>query len=189
MPEIKQFPKTRVAYLEIVGPYGTATVQGFDDLFKWLDASGVQPMGAPIGIYYDDPAKTAPEKMRADMCVPVALNVQGTGKVKVKDIGGIEVATILYQGEPNIQPAYDQVYQWLRAQGYHESGAPIETYFSHPPEEMRGEVAVPIVKMGLLAAPIKRVVKKPAKKAVKKATKKVAKKKVAKKPAKKKSKK
>ncbi len=189
MPEIKQFPKMRVAYVTEVGPMGEAVKRGFDKLFAWIGAHNVQPLGASIGIFYDDPAKVPADKLRSDLCVPVADDVQGSGDVQIKNIGDLQVATIVYQGEQNIRHAYNQVYDWLHAQGYRDAGAPMETYLNKPGEELRAEVAVPIVKMGLLAAPIKRVVKKPAKKAVKKATKKVAKKKVAKKTTKKKSKK
>ncbi len=180
MPEIKRFPKMRVAYVTEVGSYGDASQRGFGKVFAWLDANKVQPLGAPIGIFYDDPTKVAPEKMRSDLCVPVAPNVQGSGGVNVKEIGDFEAATIMYQGEQNITRAYNEVYDWLYAQGYHDAGAPMETYFSQPPEELRAQVAVPIVKM-TAPAPKKAAAKKPAKKLkkpMKKATKKVAKKSV-----------
>ena len=176
MPEIKQFPKMRVAYVTMIGPYGESTEQGFGKLFAWLDANRIQPLGAPIGIFYDDPSKVAPEKMRSELCVPVAPDVLGSGEVQVKEIGGAKVATIMYQGDQNIGPAYNEVYDWLRAQGYRDSGAPMETYFTQPPEEIRAEVAVPIEKLELLPAPKKRAAKKPAKKVVKKVAKKPAKK-------------
>jgi AraC family transcriptional regulator len=170
MPEIKHFPKMRVAYVAEVGPMGEAVKRGFDKLFAWVGAQNVQPLGASIGIFYDDPAKVPADKLRSDLCVPVADDVQGSGDVQIKNIGDMPVATIVYQGEQNIMPAYNQVYDWLHAQGYRDSGAPMETYLSKPGEELRAEVAVPIVKMGLLAAPKKRAKKKPAKKVVKKAT-------------------
>ncbi len=175
MPEIKHFPKMRVAYVAEVGPMGEAVQRGFAKLFAWVGAQHVQPLGASIGIFYDDPAKVPAEKLRSDLCVPVAAEVQGSGDVQVKEIGDVEVATLIYQGDQNIGRAYNEIYDWLRAQGYRDSGAPMETYLSKPGEELRAEIAVPIVKMELLPAPKKRAAKS-AKKVAKKAAKKQAKK-------------
>ena len=177
MPEIKHFPGTRVAYVSETGPMGEAVKRGFDKLFAWVGAHNVQPLGAWIGIFHDDPAKVPADKLRNDLCVPVADDVQGSGDVQIKNIGDMPVATITYQGEQNIEHAYNEVYDWLHAQGYRDSAAPMETYLSKPGEELRAEVAVPIVKMEPLPAPKKR----PAKKVVKKPTKKKPAKKVAKK--------
>ncbi len=177
MPEIKHFPGTRVAYVSEMGPMGEAVKRGFDKLFAWVGAHNVQPLGASIGIFHDDPAKVPADKLWSDLCVPVADAVQGSGDVQIKNIGDMPVAPITYQGEQNIEHAYNEVYDWLHAQGYRDSGAPMETYLSKLGEELRAEVAVPIVKMELLPAPKKRAAKKVAKKATKKKpAKKVAKK-------------
>ncbi len=167
MPEIKHFPKTRVAYVSEVGPFGEAVQRGFGRLFAWLGSNNVQPQGASLGIFYDDPAKVAPENLHSEECVPVALDVQGSGEVNVKEIGGFQAATILYQGEANIERAYNQVYDWLRAQGYRETGAPLETFLSQLGEELRAEIAVPIEKVELLPAPKQAPAKQPARKALK----------------------
>lgn len=185
MPEIKQFPKMRVAYVTMIGPYGESTERGFGKLFAWLGANRIEPLGASIGIFYDDPSRVAPENRRCDLCAPVASEVQGSGEVSVKEIGGVNVATLIYQGDQNIGPAYNEVYDWLRAQGYRDSGAPMETYLSKPGEELRAEVAVPIEKLELLPAPQKTVAKKPVRKLAKRVAKKPAK--VAKKPVRKKA--
>jgi DNA gyrase inhibitor GyrI len=170
MPEIKHFPKTHVAYVSEMGPMGEAVKRGFDRLFAWVGAQNVQLLGPSMGIFYDDPAKVPAEKLRSDLCVPVANDVQPTGPVQIKDIGDVQVAALVYQGEQNIMSAYNQLYDWLHAEGYRDSGAPIETYYSRPGEELRAEVAVPVAKMELLAAP--KPLNKPVKKAGAKATKK-----------------
>jgi DNA gyrase inhibitor GyrI len=152
MPEIKQFPKMRVAYVAEVGPTSEAVKRGFDKLFAWIGAQNVQLL-----------------------CVPVADGVQGSGDVQIKNIGDLQVATIVYQGDANIMSAYNEIYDWLRAQGYRDAGAPMETYLSKLGEELRAEIAVPIVKMELLPAPKKRAANKPARKLAKKPAKKPAK--------------
>lgn len=178
MPEFKQFPTVRVASVMEVGPFNQAIPRGFQKLFAWLGAHNLQPLGNSFGIYYDDPAQVPAEKLRSELCVPVAPEVQGSDEVQVKEIPGFDAAAIVYQGEANITRAYNEVYDWLRAQGYRDAGAPIEVYLSMPGEELRAEVFVPIVKATKPA--VKRLVakkpaKKTAKKAVKKATPKVTK--------------
>ncbi len=181
MPEIKQFPATRAARVMEVGPFDEAVRRGFQKLFAWLGANNLQPQGASFGIYYDDPAKVPAEKLRSELCVPVAPDVQGSGEVRVDEIPGFEAATIVYQGDANVTRAYNEVYDWLRAQGYRDAGAPIEVYLSKPGEELRAEIFVPIMKVA--AAPSAR--KAAPRPTAQKPKKKVAKKKPANKSAKK----
>ncbi len=168
MPEIKHFDKTHVAFMTAVGPYSETMPSHFARLFGWLEANHVQPLGPSLGIFYDDPSKVRPEKLHCDFCVPVPRDVVGSGDVQTKEIGGVDVATIIYQGHQNIDRAYQEVYDWLHDQGYHESGAPIETYLSQLGEELRAQVAVPVARVRAKAAaskPAARTSVKPVKKA------------------------
>jgi DNA gyrase inhibitor GyrI len=170
MPEIKRFPKMRVACVSELGPSGQAVKRGFERLFAWLDANNLQPVGPSMAIFYDDPAKVSSENLHSEECVPVASGVQGSDEVRTKEIGDMPVATITYQGEQNIQRAYNEVYDWLHAQGYRDVGAPMETYLSQLGEELRAEIAVPIEKVGLPSAPQKDTRQGGAKKSAKKAS-------------------
>lgn len=175
MPEIKRIPKMHVAFVTNTGPYGQAVQQGFGKLFAWLGSQNLHPAGASIGIFYDDPGKVAAEKLKSETCVVVAPGVMGSGEVAVKEIGGFEAAIIEYRGEANMMKAYDDVYAWLTARGYHDAGAPMETYLSQPGQELHAEIAVPIMK----AMPAPAVEKKPTRAAKRKpAKKKPAKRKV-----------
>jgi len=109
MPEFKRFPTTRVAFVTEVGPFHQAIPRGFDKLFAWLGANNLLPMGQSFGIYHDDPAKVPAEKLRSELCVPIAPDVQGSGDVQVKAIPGFDAASIVYQGEANITKAYNEV--------------------------------------------------------------------------------
>ena len=72
-------------------------------------------------------------------------------------------------------PAYNQLYEWLHAQGYRDAGPLYEVYLSMPGEELRAQVYVPIVKAVKPAAK-KRVAPKSAKKPARKVATKTAKK-------------
>lgn len=171
MPEFKKFPAVRVASVTEMGPFSQAIPRGFEKLFAWLGAQNLQPLGNSFGIFYDDPAKVPAEKLRSELCVPVSADAQSSGEVTVKEIPGFDAAAIVYQGEANITKAYNEVYDWLRAQGYRDNGPAYEVYLSKPGEELRAEIFVPIVKATKPAAK-SLVAKKPAKKVAKKATKK-----------------
>ncbi len=134
-------------------------MQGFDKLFAWLGSNNLKPAGASIGIFYDDPGHVSSEKLQSESCVVVSADVMGSGDVTVKEIGGFEAATVEYRGEANVSKAYDEIYAWLSALGYRDSGAPIETYLSRPGEELHAEIAVPVTKM---IKPTRAAKKKPA---------------------------
>lgn len=176
VPEIKRFPTTRVAFVSEVGPFHEAIPRGFQRLFAWLNANNISPIGSSLGIFHDDPAKVPADQLRSEMCVPVAPEVQGSGEVQVKEIAEFEAAAIVYQGQGNTTRAYNEVYDWLRAQGYRDVGSPIEVYLSQPGEELRAEIYVPIVKAAQKDAKgsrkgtkgTRKTAKKPAKKAAKK---------------------
>ncbi len=156
MPEIKFFPETHIAYVSEIGPYHQSIQRGFKKLFDWFGAHHIHPAGESIAIFYDDPSKVAAEKLRCDLCAPVGAHVNGSDEVKTKEIGGWQVATTVYQGEANARRAYDEVYQWLREQGYHEADAPIEKYLSKLGEELRAELAVPILPQDQIPASTKK---------------------------------
>lgn len=173
MPELKFFPETHVAFVSEVGPYGDSIPRGFKRLFDWMLAHKVQPVGPSLAIFYDDPTKVASKNRRCDLCAPVGPRVNGSGEVRTKEIGGWTVATILYEGDANARRAYNEVYDWLRKQGYHEADVPVEKYLSGLGEELRAEVAVPVVKKGL--TPAKKKIRKASANKTTKTAKKVAK--------------
>lgn len=146
MPEIKQFPETRVAFIEERGPFDQVIPRGYERLFAWLREQKIQPTGNSMAVFYDDPAKVAAENQRVDTCVPVDPIVKASGSIRIKTIGGGEVATIVYQGRHSRDQGYTDVYRWLKVQGYRDIGAPIETFQSQLGEELRAEIAVPVEK-------------------------------------------
>ena len=103
MPEIKQIPKIRVAFVINKGPYHQATPRGFEKLFAWLGANNSQPTGPSLAIYYDEPGKVAEGDLRSESCVPISEGVVGSGEVGVKQVGGFQAATMEYRGAENIE--------------------------------------------------------------------------------------
>ena len=113
--EIKTIKPMRVAFVRHVGPYdevGTA----WDKLCTMLGIEGY--LGAQckfIGISYDDPDVTAPEKLRYDACITVDDNFVPTGDIMVQTIGGGEYAVMTHIGPyDKLGETYSKLYgQWL----------------------------------------------------------------------------
>jgi DNA gyrase inhibitor GyrI len=145
MPEIKYFPKLRVAFLTSVGPFGLAIPAGLDKLFAWVAANHVQPAGAPLSLFPDDPSEVPAEKLRNEICIPVEPEVMGSGEVQIKEVGGFEAATTVYHSREEIDRAYGELYGWLHQQGYRDAGAPLETYLGTG-EQFSAEIAIPIAR-------------------------------------------
>ncbi len=152
MPEHKNFPSMHVACVSERGPFDEAMPRGFARLFTWLKERGIQPAGRSMAIFYDDPAQVPPQAQRCDTCVPVDANVEGSGDVNTKTIGGFKVASLVYKGRDDRDQAYHDLYDWLHSEGYHESGSPIETYLSQLGEEMRAEISVPVEKVSAVGS-------------------------------------
>jgi DNA gyrase inhibitor GyrI len=149
MPELKFFPETHVAFVSEIAPYKKSISRGFKRLFDWLETNGIQPTGPMLAILYDDPSKVAPENQRSDLCAPIGPHVDGSGDVRTKEIGGLKVATISYEGEKNASRAFEEVYDWLREQGYSPTDVPVVKYLSQINEKVRAEIGVPVVKREL----------------------------------------
>lgn len=180
MPEIKQVPRMRIAFLTTVGPFGQAIPEGLQKLFAWVAANNVQPAGPSLALFPDDPDTVPAEKLRSEIGILVGPEVSGSGEVQIKEIGGFEAATNVYHAREDIERAYGELYGWLHQQGYRDAGAPLETYPSTG-QDFTAEIAIPIVKADMERAPETAAEKKPARKRAT-ARKKVA----AKKPARKK---
>jgi DNA gyrase inhibitor GyrI len=163
MPEIKYLPKLRVAFLTSVGPFDQAVPRGLENLFAWVAANQVQPVGAPLSLFPDDPSEVPAEKLRSEVCIPVGPEVQASGEVQTKEIGGFEAATTVYHSRQDLDRAYGELYGWLHQQGYRDAGAPLETYLSTG-EEFSAEISIPIAKVEPQSTVKKAAAKKTARK-------------------------
>jgi effector-binding domain-containing protein len=61
----------RYAVATHVGSYDTLP-QTYDALYKWVAANGHTDNGPPFESYIDDPGSTGPDKVRTEVCIPIA---------------------------------------------------------------------------------------------------------------------
>ena len=124
-------------FLRHVGPYA-AIGPVFGRLFEWAGRQGLLagPFEA-VGIPYDDPDVTPPEKIRCDAALLLPKPVQASGEVKSVSLPERDYAVVRHTGP------YDRLsdtYAWLCGVWLPRSGReavsapPIEFYRNYPPQ-------------------------------------------------------
>jgi AraC family transcriptional regulator len=108
--KIEKLKPMRVAFVRHVGPYkecGTA----WDKLCARLGKQGrLGPDTKYIGLCYDDPDVTPPEKIRYDACATVDGDFEASGDIGVTTIGGGEFAVTTHLGPyENLSDTYAEL--------------------------------------------------------------------------------
>jgi AraC family transcriptional regulator len=149
--EIKTLPPQRVVFLRHTGPYDQVGAT-WGKLSAWAGPRGLfGPATKFIGVSYDDPQITPPEKLRYDAAMTVSRLVQPEGEFGVMEIAGGEYATFLHKGPyETLGRAYQALLGgWLPQSGRELRDAPcFEVYLNSPqgtpPEELLTLIHVPV---------------------------------------------
>ena len=72
-------PETAVIYLRRTGPYGGDNRDLMERLKAWAAGNGLLENGTILGIAWDDPAQTPPERCRYDVCLISQGNLREPG--------------------------------------------------------------------------------------------------------------
>jgi AraC family transcriptional regulator len=131
---VKTLPSYRVAYLRNVGPYGA--LGGIPELWKRLERwAAAHDLWTDdrlcLGISYDDPRVTDPDKCRYDACIAVSADFKADSQVNVTEVPGGEVSCMDFVGTAlEIGPAWDRIFgDWLPQSGYQPDDRPcVELY-------------------------------------------------------------
>lgn len=88
--EVKVLPETRVAYMRLVGPYGSPAITDLWKRFEsWRQQEGLMSSSRRLfGIAQDNPNITPPDRTRYDACVEVDADFQPGGGIGVQTIRG-----------------------------------------------------------------------------------------------------
>ena len=149
--EVKEIQPIRVAFVRHVGPYnqcGTA----WEKLCAWAGPKGYfQPGVQFIGLTYDDPEVTEPDKIRYDACITVDESCRPEGDIGVQCIeGGLYAMTTHHGSYSKMNHTYAALCgRWIPQQGYEIRSLPgFEVYLNDPnstPEaELLTDIHVPI---------------------------------------------
>jgi AraC family transcriptional regulator len=152
-PEVRivSFPATRVAFMRHVGPYGDVG-RTWSRLFAWLGPRGmIGPCPQMLGIVYDDPEVTPPEKVRYDACVAVDDRFAPQGDVGLQEIAG-DYAVATHRGPyTRLGETYARLCGlWLPGSGRELASAPcVEVYRNSPmdaaPENLLTDIHLPLL--------------------------------------------
>ena len=148
---IERLEPLRVAFVRHVGPYHEVH-QAWEKLCARLGKEGL--LGAEsrfIGVCYDDPEVTAPEKIRYDACVTVDHSFSAEADVGVQTLPGGEFAVVTHCGPyEQLSQTYAALFgQWLPSSGRELRSEPsLEFYVNDPegtdPEDLLTDIYAPL---------------------------------------------
>jgi effector-binding domain-containing protein len=148
--EVKDYPAQSVA--SVRGRTTLAEVGGFmeeayGELFGYLGERGVSPAGPPLAVYHGEAGE---EDLEIEACVPVSEPLLARGRVAVRELAAVTVASTLHSGPYDEEKAaYRALLTWMEEHGHGPAGPPRELYLVSPgdtddPAEYRTEIAWPI---------------------------------------------
>jgi len=142
-----------VVSLRHVGPYGEVG-QTFQRLAAWVGAHRLfGPWTQALGISYDDPEVTQPERLRYDAAFTVPRAVPGEGEVKGLELPALDYVAAIHKGPyAGLALAYAGLMRWWLRHGDGEiSDAPaLEFYLNQPgvtaPESLLTKICLGIAR-------------------------------------------
>ena len=149
--EVREMPEYHVAYVRKMGPYGKQTCeQAFGELMQWAGPRGHFGSGVVLGLYWDNPDVTPPEKCRIDACISVPHGTATEGPICIQTIQGGPYAVCRFeiQGD-SFQQAWEDAFRWLVNSGYECDEKPCyELYHNdaadHPEGNWIFDICIPL---------------------------------------------
>jgi AraC family transcriptional regulator len=151
---IERLEPLHVAFVRHVGPYNQVG-EAWEKVCMRLGTEGRLGAGAKfIGVCYDDPEVTAPEKIRYDACVTVDGDFTPRDDVGVQTLAGGDYAVTTHVGPyDNLGQTYAELLgQWLPRSGRELRPDPsLEFYLNAPestdPEDLLTDIHAPLEPM------------------------------------------
>lgn len=146
--EVKEMPAHHVAYVRAIGPYGVEVCgSAFEKLMRWAGPRGLAGKGPSLGVCWDNPEVTPPEKCRYDACLPVPEGTKVDGDVALQTIEGGQFAVLHCEIDPDgFSAAWDELMcKWMPSSGYQPGDRPCyELCHSDPSTHPEGKFVVDI---------------------------------------------
>jgi len=119
--------------------------KGYEAIAQYLGELGIDPVGHPFVIYYN----LDMQDLDIELGFPTPQPLPGKGEIHASRMKAGKVATGLYIGPyGDCGPAYEELAQFVKDQGYEATGVAIEYYLndpSQPPfEEPQTRIAFPL---------------------------------------------
>jgi AraC family transcriptional regulator len=151
--EVREMPEYHVAYVRKMGPYGKETCkQAFGELTAWAAPRGYLGKGVMLGVYWDNPEVTPPDRCRVDMCVPIPIGTVPDRPVAVQIISGGPYAVCHFEVDldsDSFQQAWDDAFAWLVDGGYECDDKPCYELYQqsaadHPEGKFVFDICIPL---------------------------------------------
>ena len=148
---IEHLDPLRVAFVRHIGPYHEVG-KAWETLCTQLGKEGLLgPDSRFVGVCYDDPEVTAPEKIRYDACVTVDENFEPQGEVGAQTLPGGAFAVVTHIGPyDRLNQTYAELFgRWLPSSGRELRSEPsLEFYLNDPestePEDLLTDIYAPL---------------------------------------------
>ncbi|WP_321494002.1 GyrI-like domain-containing protein [uncultured Desulfobacter sp.] len=148
---VKEMPEYNVAYVRKLGPYGKETCeQAFGELMQWAGPRGYIGSGTILGVYWDNPDITPPDKCRVDACITVPQGTSSEGQIGVQSISGGSYAVCHFEiSSDSFQECWEDAFTWLVNSGYECHDKPCyELYHNnaadHPEGKWIFDICIPL---------------------------------------------
>jgi AraC family transcriptional regulator len=145
--EVRQLAPMKVVFLRHVGPYSEVGAT-WGRLMTWAGMRGLLGPGMKlIGLVYDDPDVTPPEKIRYDAAVTVSRPVQPEGEFGLMELAGGNYGVVTHRGPyERLGKTYQKIYGgWLPASGHQLRDAPAFEQYLNSPRDTRPEDLVTLI--------------------------------------------
>jgi AraC family transcriptional regulator len=132
---VRTEPARRLAAMAHAGPYPEIN-RAFEKLFATLAARNlVGRTGHMVGVFYDDPAQTAPADLKSHAGVEVPADLPVAAPLEIVSLPAARHAVLTFTGPyAGLPAAYDQLYAvWLPQSGEKPANMPsFEVYLNSP---------------------------------------------------------
>ncbi len=119
-------------FVERVGDYRDLG-QAMRQLLERARLAGVDASGPPFALFFDDPARTPADRLRARACLPVRAGAVGASGLAADVLPRALVAYVEVRGAyPELPRVYARLFAFLRDHGWRAAGPVREVYLSDP---------------------------------------------------------
>ena len=150
--EIRTLEPQTVVFLRHVGPYDEVGAT-WGRLAMWAGMRGL--IGAAsrfLGISWDDPEITPPDKLRYDAAITLARPIQPEGEFGVTELAGGEYATLMHKGPyEKLSATYQLIFGgWLPSSGRELRDVPCFELYLNSPQNTRAEELLTVIHVPLV---------------------------------------
>lgn len=145
--KIKRLEPRKAVFIRHTGPYDQCGPV-WARLCKWAGPKRLIGFSTKfLGLCYDDPEVTPPEKIRYDACISIKKDVEPEGEIGFQEIPGGDYAITIHKGPlDKLGETYAELCgKWLPQSGREYKNRPsVEIYLTNPqktkPEKMKTEI-------------------------------------------------